>query len=263
MPSPEGWGERVGSSGVIMSGGVFDLEVVATTQRTPRVREITLRPVASLPLSYLPGQFITLHLEDEGRELRRSYSIAVPPRQDGEIALAVGEVPGGRATRILFDLQPGERLRASGPFGRFVLREDEVVPHLYLVGTGTGVAPYRTMLPQLDRLLTRDPTRRVTLLLGVRSPEERLYGEEFRAFAAHHPNFTFLSCQSRALSDPPAPDERAGYVQKTLADLAPDPTTSVVYLCGNPGMIDEATAWLKARGFPLTNVRREKYVSSN
>jgi ferredoxin-NADP reductase len=246
-----------------MSGGQFDLEVVGSTRLTPRVVEIGLRLPQDRPFAYVPGQFITLHLPDGGEELRRSYSIAVPPRPDGTIALAVGEVPGGRATRILFGVRPGERLRASGPFGRFVLRADEPCRRLYLVGTGTGVAPYRTMLPEIERWLAADPERRATLLLGVRSPEERLYGEEFRAFAAAHPTFTFLSCQSRALSDPPAPDERPGYVQRVLEELAPDPAESVVYLCGNPAMIDEATAHLKARGFPLANIRREKYVSSN
>ncbi len=246
-----------------MSGGQFDLEVVGSTRRTPRVVEIGLRLPDDRPFTYVPGQFITLHLPDGAEELRRSYSIAVAPRGDGTIALAVGEVPEGRATRILFGVRPGDRLRASGPFGRFVLRDDEPAPRLYLVGTGTGIAPYRTMLPQIDRFLARDAARRVTLLLGVRTPEERLYGDEFRAFAAARPAFVFLSCQSRAVSEPPEPDERRGYVQHVLADLAPDPADAVVYLCGNPAMIDETTALLKARGFPLVNIRREKYVSSN
>jgi ferredoxin-NADP reductase len=243
--------------------GQFDLEVVGSRRRTPRVLEIELRPHGDRPFAYTPGQFVTLHLQDGDEELRRSYSIAVPPRADGTIALAVGEVAGGRATRILFGVRPGDRLVGSGPFGRFVLRDDDSFARFFLVGTGTGIAPYRTMLPTLDRLLTREPTRRVVLLLGVRSPEERLYGDEFRAFAARHPSFTFLSCQSRALSTPPEPDERRGYVQKVLEELDPDPKDSVVYLCGNPAMIDESTALLKARGFPLANIRREKYVSSN
>lgn len=247
-----------------MSGGQFEFEVVGSRRRTPRVVEIDLRLPEGRPFSYIPGQFVTLHLPDGSDELRRSYSIAVPPREDKTIALAVGEVPSGRATRILFGVRPGDRLRASGPFGRFILREDETLPRLYLVGTGTGIAPYRTMLPGIERFLARDPERRrVSVLLGVRSPEERLYGDEFRAFAAARPGFTFLSCQSRSLSDPPEADERRGYVQKVLAELAPDPAESVVYLCGNPGMIDEATELLKSRGFPLVNIRREKYVSSN
>jgi ferredoxin-NADP reductase len=68
-----------------------------------------------------------------------------------------------------------------------------------LIGTGTGITPYRSMLPQLERLIA-DRGIEVVLMFGARNPAELLYGDEFRAFAARHPShFRFVPCFSREL----------------------------------------------------------------
>jgi NAD(P)H-flavin reductase len=60
----------------------------------------------------------------------------------------------------------------------------------------------------------------------------------------------------------PQPWERPGYVQAFFSQLRLDPDADVVYLCGNPGMIDESVEVLKAMGFTLKQLRREKYLSA-
>src|SRR5690606_5199483 len=102
----------------------------------------------------------------------------------------------------------------------------------------------------------------VVLLFGARSPAELLYGDEFRAFADAHPAFRFVPCFSRELPDDPHPDVRHGYVQQFLDEFAPDGSTDIAYLCGNPNMVDACFEHLKAAGLPIPQVRREKYVSS-
>ena len=108
---------------------------------------------------------------------------------------------------------------------------------------------------------------RTTLIgQGARTPDELLYGDEFRAFAEAHPGFRYLPCFSRTL--PPAgspqahPDVRHGYVQNALAELAPDAAGDIAYLCGNPHMVDACFEALKAAGLPIPQIRREKYVSN-
>jgi ferredoxin-NADP reductase len=131
-----------------------------------------------------------------------------------------------------------------------------------LIATGTGVSPYRAMLPQLRTLLDGKDYQ-ATLMLGVRGPDELLFGEDFLAMARENPAFQFIASYSRLLSDPPLGHERKGYVQNHLMELNPDPKRDIVYLCGNPNMIDNAVERLKAIGFDNHNLRREKYVSSN
>ena len=131
-----------------MSRESFILVLQSTRMITQRVREMTFVREDEQVLSYEAGQFITLHLSWEGAELRRNYSIAAPPNKTVEFQIAVVFVEGGRATRLLFAMELGERIETTGPSGRFVLRDEPPTRYL-LVATGTGVTPYRSMLPEL------------------------------------------------------------------------------------------------------------------
>lgn len=244
-----------------MSHDRFTFVLQSSHMATPRVRQFNFRREGGSALYYTPGQFITLHLPWQGMELRRSYSVATIPGTVNEVQLAVTYVEGGRATRLLYDMTPGARVEATGPFGRFVLRDDPPGRYL-LVATGTGISPYRAMLPQLrERLDGRQ--HEAVLLLGVRGPDELLFGEDFLSLARDNRAFRFIASYSRHLPEPPGVHERKGYVQDHLMELHPDPQRDIVYLCGNPGMIDAAVESLKTVGFDNHNMRREKYVSSN
>jgi len=244
-----------------MSHDRFNLVLQSSATLTPRVRQLSFRREDGKAFAYVPGQFITLHLPWENMELRRSYSVATIPGSSGDVQVAVTHVDGGRATSLLFGMQPGAPVQATGPFGRFVMREDPPARYL-LIATGTGVSPFRAMLPELYQRLDGNNYSAV-LMLGVRGPDELLYGDDFLKLAAENPAFKFVASYSRRLSQPPLAYERKGYVQDHLMELGPDPKRDIVYLCGNPDMIDAAVERLKAIGFENHNLRREKYVSSN
>ncbi|MEE8118571.1 MAG: FAD-binding oxidoreductase [Gammaproteobacteria bacterium] len=240
----------------------FELVLSGGEMITPRVRELVFDPPSGDDFKFVAGQFVTLHLEHPEKLLRRSYSIATIPNGDPSIRVAVAEVEGGRATGILFTLQPGESVHASGPFGRFVLRDDNQ-PRYLLVATGTGVTPYRAFLPELERRLSEHSCT-VELLLGVRRREELLYVDDFLTMTKKFPDtFRFHVAYSRKLPEDAQPWEHKGYVQSLLADLEADAMQDIAYLCGNPEMIDEAATYFASLEFPVANVRREKYISSN
>ncbi|MGH8283420.1 MAG: FAD-binding oxidoreductase [Gammaproteobacteria bacterium] len=244
-----------------MSHDRFNFVLQSSRMVTPRVCQLNFAREDGAPFNYTPGQFITLHMPWQNMELRRSYSVATIPGSADEVQIAVTNVEDGRATRLLYGMAPGARVEATGPFGRFVLRDDPPGRYL-LVATGTGVSPFRAMLPQLHERLD-GKHHEVVLLLGVRGPDELLFGEDLLRFARDNPAFQFIASYSRRLSEPPSAHERKGYVQEHLMDLRPDPKRDIVYLCGNPDMIDAAVERLKAVGFDNHNLRREKYVSSN
>ncbi|WP_281782141.1 FAD-binding oxidoreductase [Lysobacter auxotrophicus] len=223
------------------------------------------------PLDFIPGQFIQVHFTyADGTATKRSYSLATIHDHalgPGEaVEIAVSYVPGGAATALFEGLEDGGHVDASGPFGRFCLMPQDANARYLLIATGTGVTPYRAMLPQLEALI-RERGVRVVLLFGARNPEELLYGDEFRAFASRYPeNFRFVPCFSRELPAADSPhahaDVRHGYVQQFLDEFAPDATGDIAYLCGNPNMVDACFDALKGYGLPVPQVRREKYVSS-
>ena len=209
---------------------------------------------------YLPGQFITVHFEHEGKGLKRSYSIANVPTQNNRIEFAAGYVEGGPGTDLLFNLKIGDQININGPFGRLILK-DETPNRYILVATSTGITPYRAMLPELKRRIAINPALEVVILQGVQKREDVLYSDEFKALAELFPQVTFRAQLSREQPENLLSDEYLGYVQSSFEELALNPQTDVVYLCGNPGMIDDAFAYLKEQGFAMQQIIREKYIS--
>jgi ferredoxin-NADP reductase len=240
----------------------FELTLVSSRPLAPAVRHYTFVRSDGARQFFIPGQFVQVHFEHEGVMLRRSYSIATPADEAGalEVELAVSFVPGGAATALFENLSPGDRIQATGPNGRLVLQDGDRNQRYLLVATGTGVTPYRSMLPLIRRRIA-ERGQRFVLLFGARTPGELLYGEEFAAFAEATPGFAFIPCFSRTGYQPTRPYERSGYVQAALAELAPTAEQDIAYLCGNPNMVDAAFEALKGAGLPIAHIRREKYIS--
>jgi ferredoxin-NADP reductase len=243
----------------------FQLRLVDSRMLASSVRHLVFERVDGQPLAFQPGQFLQVHFHyDDGSATKRSYSVATIG--DGSspvpcIEIAVSYVEGGAATQLLGELPPGGLIDASGPYGRFCLQEADTHPRYLLLATGTGVTPYRAMLPQIEKLLAKGD-REVVLLYGARTEAELLYGEEFEAFAQTHPGFLFHGCLSREARTNPRSTDRSGHVQHVLAELGPHPERDIAYLCGNPNMVDAAFAVLKEFGLPVPQIRREKYISS-
>jgi ferredoxin-NADP reductase len=243
----------------------FQLRLVDSHMLAPTVRHLVFARVDGQPLALVPGQFMQVHFQyADGTATKRSYSVATVG--DGSspvphVEIAVSYVEGGAATQLLGQLPLGGVIDASGPYGRFCLQPADSNHRYLLVATGTGVTPYRAMLPQLGKLLATGE-REVVLLYGARSERELLYGEQFDAFAREHPGFTFHGCLSREPRAVARPGDRSGHVQQVLAELQPQAGQDIAYLCGNPNMVDAAYAALKDFGLPVQHIRREKYVSS-
>lgn len=248
----------------------FPLKLVARRMLAPSVAHLSFVRGDGQPLDFIPGQFVQVHFAyADGTPTKRSYSLATIHDHalgPGEaVEIAVSYVPGGAATALFEGLDEGDAVDASGPYGRFCLMPADANRRYLLIGTGTGVTPYRAMLPLLEQQIAERGIE-VVLLFGARTPEDLLYGDEFRAFANAHPNFRFVPCFSRELPADGSPhahaDVRHGYVQQFLDEFKPEAERDIAYLCGNPDMVDACFEALKRYGLPVPQIRREKYVSS-
>ena len=241
-------------------------DIILTDRQQPAANLLLLRFARAdgQPFVHQAGQFIQLNLGDaQGQRQRRSYSLSA--RSDHglgaeQFEFAISLVPGGLASGILANLPPGGSLSASGPLGRFVLPAAEHNRRYLLLATGTGVSPYRGMLPQLIDVLGQG--RQVMLLHGARTAAELPYVQEFLELAAAQPGFGYLPCLSRQWPVD-LPGAVQGHVQQHLAGLDPDPANDIAYLCGNPGMVDAGFTALRAAGFGMPRIRREKYLSQS
>ncbi len=211
-------------------------------------------------LDFIPGQFVTLHLPGTDKMVNRSYSIANPP-SGNTLEITCAHVEGGLATQYLSALAIGDCIEASGPHGLLVLKEEQPT-RIFLVGTGTGISPYRSMLNQIKDRLANNPALEVVVIQGTRHASDLLFGDDFVAFDKQHPNFRFYACYSQA-KQTQYDFEHLGRVQIVLEKLAPNPAQDLVYLCGNPMMIDDNFALLTTMGFDKKSIRREKYSFSH
>ena len=243
----------------------FKIKLVESRMLAPTVRHLAFERSDGAPFAFTPGQFVQIHFHyDDGKPTKRSYSVGTPVDGSGKaqrLELVVSYVEGGAATKLLENLQPGEEIEASGPFGRFCLMGDDANQRYLLIATGTGVAPYRAMLPHIEKLIV-EQGRHFVLLYGARNEQELLYDAEFEAFARQHPEFTYHPALSRAARAVPHPNDRRGHVQDTLPEIEPRAEHDIAYLCGNPDMVDATFTRLKELGLPIKHIRREKYVSS-
>ena len=208
--------------------------------------------------SFVAGQFIQFLIPTEEKVQKRSYSIACSPesfKRTGILEIAISLVEGGLASELFQNADIGLPVIISGPFGVLTL-PDTISGQLVLAGTGTGIAPYRSMIPLLQEKAENGLS--VTVVMGARHRSDLIYLEDFSALE----NINCRVCLSRESDLQNTHHEYPGYVQQQFADLNLIPETDLVYLCGNPGMIDDAAAELKEAGFPPRQVKREKYVFS-
>jgi ferredoxin-NADP reductase len=238
----------------------FPITLEESFMITPKVKHFIFKCELTPPFNYLPGQFITIHFEQDGKQLKRSYSIANPPEQDNRIEFAASYFEGGPGTELLFNLQPGDILNIGGPFGRLTIK-DEAFLRFILVATSTGITPYKAMLNKLGRRMEENPNFKVVVLQGVQKREDILYKNEFENFIKTYSNASFISCLSREVTPNEQEYEFRGYVQHAFPKLSLNPAEDIVYLCGNPGMIDDSFNYLKEQGFPVPQIIREKYIS--
>ena len=127
----------------------------------PSVRHLAFERTDGAPFAFIPGQFVQVHFHyADGKPTKRSYSVATIGAGDTSpvqrVEMAVSYVDGGAATALLGGLAEGGTIEASGPYGRFCLMDADTNQRYIFVATGTGVTPYRAMLPQLKALSDKE-----------------------------------------------------------------------------------------------------------
>jgi ferredoxin--NADP+ reductase len=204
--------------------------------------------VAGVALAFEAGQFVRIALDIGGSRTARPFSLVNAP-DDPVLEFYGIVVPEGPLSPRLARLVPGERLFvAPNPAGFLVLSEVRDAGTLWLIATGTGIAPF------LSILRTEAPWRRfrnVVLVHAVRFAQELTYRESIDALRQRR-GLRYVNFVSRE----PAAGALAGRIPAAVRDgrleaaaglsLAPD--SSQVMLCGNPEMLKDTTAALTERG---------------
>ena len=244
-------------------GKYQDAQIVWRKDHAKDLWSIRLR-TDPLP-QFEPGQYVTLGVEENGRIVERAYSLASSPLED-ELEVFLELVPHGELTPRLHSLQTGDRLlvrpRAKGVFT--LDRASGRKNHL-MVSTVTGVAPFVSMARTLSREADQGkaPGLNMVVLEAASRSWEFGYGEELTNLAERHPHWLrFIASVSRPWEDEAWPGERGrveDILRKHLDECGMKPGNTTAYLCGHPGMIENAKGILLRRGFARDDLRIEVY----
>ena len=216
---------------------------------------------------FKPGQFVTLDLpiHEKVNKRWRSYSIASWPDGTNVFELVIVLLDGGVGTTYLFNqTDVGSELSFRGPTGVFVLPET-IDRDLFLVCTGTGVAPFRSMVHHIRN--HNIPHQNIYLIFGCRTFGDCLYANELRQLQDELPNYKYIPTYSREKEG--NGEYRTGYVHAIYEELCnnncePGQVPKVLkpsyfYLCGWKNMIDEAKQRILALGYDKKSIHLELY----
>ncbi len=216
---------------------ILPTRVERKVQLSHDVMALFLKLPSSEHLQFKAGQYIEFLLKD-GK--RRAFSIANAPHVDNLLELHLRLIPGGQFTEYVFNEMPEKAiLRIEAPFGSFFLREDSTKPIIMVAG-GTGFAPIKGII---EHMLHHNIQRDVILYWGALTKQDLYMPALPEAWAAEHPNITFIP----VLSDAKPEDQwqgRTGYVHQAVLDdfAATGLADFEVYCCGAPAMVAVAHA---------------------
>jgi ferredoxin--NADP+ reductase len=240
---------------------MLNATVVKKISITPELLIIGLKPDGPIP-NFQPGQYVALGLlgsaarpadypplqesASPDKIIKRAYSIGSSPLQKDCVEFYIAVLPEGELSSRLVMLNEGDRMYMAPKItGTFTVTEMPKGSNLILVCTGTGLAPYISML---RTPATWDLANNITVIHGVRYVRDLGYRTELLELQSKRSNFKYYPIVSRA--DDSWQGER-GYVQKYFETgvIPLDHVTDHVFLCGNPAMIEHMEGFLGPKGY--------------
>lgn len=235
--------------------------VIRIENETYNTRRFWIQVPELASFDFIPGQFVTLDLPIHEKPAKRwrSYSIASWPDGTNVFELLIVLLDDGAGTQYLFnEVQVGSELTLRGPQGVFTL-PDSLEKDLYFVCTGTGIAPFRSMVHHIHR--NKIPHPNINLIFGTRTQKDLLYVDELKQLETEMDGFHFYPTLSREQWN-----GHHGYVHTIYEDLVREkkngndtPPPASFYLCGWKAMVNEAKQRIQGLGYERKAIHQELY----
>jgi glycine betaine catabolism B len=210
-----------------------------------------------LPFTFDPGQFLTVSVNVDGQELKRSYSISSSPCCQGWCEITVKHVAGGRVSAYLHEqVREGDLLNVSAPSGRFTFRGKEA-PSVVFIAGGVGITP---LMSSIRYLTDQSWPGEIFLIYACASLKDIIFREELEYLQQRHPKLHITITLSKEES-PDWPGPRGVVSKELLLSVVPDIAARRVHLCGPPPMMDAVKKLLAEIGVPAKQVKTELFLS--
>lgn len=229
-----------------------EVAVLDVVDETPDIR--TFRFARPAGLSFQAGQFMTVRVQVDGRELTRCYSISSPPEASGYLEISVRR-QGVVSAALHTSVRAGGALHVMGPLGAFVYPSGDDRPLVFVAG-GVGITPVASMI---RHAMATEPARPITLLYSARNDREFAFRDEWLALARRRAQFRVFLASSATQE----PSVYPGRIDRELVEAAvPNVAQSVVCMCGPAPMIESVRALLEQMGVPAPQIRYELFEAA-
>ncbi len=229
---------------------------------THDIRRLVLKMIDPPEFSWITGQYVEMTIP--GTDETRSYSLSnvgtsVPAASDDVLEFMIKLYEGGKMSTLFMegDLNLGDRLQVTGPYGTFTVREDSDSDMIF-IGGGAGMGPLWALLNYMDAM---GIDRKVTYYYGARTRKDLFYLDKMREISGRLPGFRFVP----ALSEAGPEDEwdgETGLITDVVDRLEGDLTGVEAYLCGPPPMVDAAIELLQRKGVSEDDTFYDKFTVS-
>ena len=247
---------------IIIPEELFNIKEYQTTietmdQLTHDIKGLRLKLPEGESVSFKAGQYMQFHTRPYNKvkeSVFRAYSIANVPSDNKHIELIIRQVPDGICTTFVHtQLQEGDPVKISGPYGDFYLRGN--CSELVMIAGGSGLAPIRSIV--LD-IIEKKLELKMNFFFGAVTKKDLYYLDFFYDLDKKHDNFRFIP----ALSKPDPEDNwdgEVGLITEVVDRFIADGEDKEAYLCGSPGMINACLDVLGKKGIPEDKVFFDKF----
>ena len=237
--------------------GEIQLKVADIVEETQDAKTFRLVGLSPLLFSFKPGQFVTLKLAIDGREVHRSYTISSSPSRPHCLEITIKRVPGGLVSNWMCDhVKLGDALSVRGPSGKFSCFNFPSRKILF-IGAGSGITPVMSMLRWIvDTAADVD----AHLLVSAKSPRDIIFRNELNWMSSRHSGIRVgITCTSRITGA----DSWTGLTGRCdasmLSLIAPDLHERHVFMCGPGPFMDAVKNCLRSMDFPIANLHTESF----
>ncbi len=223
---------------------MYSSTVESVVDLTHDIREICLQLDDSAEISHRPGQYVQIQAPSLNGPVFRAYSISSPVYERDAVELVVRLVPDGIGSTYLHNLNVGDTVNFTGPYGEFYLNEDPSV-EIICVGGGCGMAPVKNII---YTLYERWPDRSCWLFFGCRTTQDVFYLKRFVELSEKHPNFHVVYALSDELGEGQKWDGETGFIHLSVDKYLEAGVRRQAFLCGPPPMIEAVIRVLEGKG---------------
>ncbi len=223
------------------------------------VLSLKIKPEIKELYQFSAGQYVTLELEINGENVKRSYSICSEPNEES-FEVGIKKIQNGVfSTYVNEKLRIGDSIKVGTPEGRFIWKPKEN-DKIMAIAAGSGITPIMSIIKSV---IKQSKKSSISLIYCNKSPDKTMFYKELQLLVKHFPNrlnihWTFTQTNKKGANFGRV-DEN--YINFALNQSKAKPDK--YFLCGPEKMIDLSKKYLKKRGIPENQIFYELFTESS